>query len=472
MSLKQHARADSLTLERSRRPSATALSTRLNRVLFSTRRWPWLALDMGLALVLYEVGIRLSPYGGYAEIVSPYVALSVVYALAFGALALGLGAYDRDRRFDYFAIVRTAAVATLLASLINLAFHYFTLYEVVGRLTLVYGAAFSFAGIVAARSALTWSVRQRPYRFSVIGGSKAVGEVLSEWMVNGDRSRMHVLVPWESIFVNPHRPTVEELTAANIAEIVVAEEAMSDQEAIDFALLSIQANVPTVDERTFYAQLFERLPIDEVSKRWILEEGIARPQGVVVAMKRLGDVVVAGIGLTALLPVMVLVALAVGLSGPGPVLFVQTRQGRFMRPFEMFKFRTMRNAPEASDAGFTAVDDHRVTRVGRILRRTHLDEVPQLFNILRGDMSLVGPRPEALDFAHRMNEELPLYELRYLVRPGLAGHAQLKQGYAMDTLLDTRLKLSYDLYYLCNYSIRMDLRILLRTLLFLLKGSR
>jgi hypothetical protein len=101
--------------------------------------------------------------------------------------------------------------------------------------------------------------------------------------------------------------------------------------------------------------------------------------------------------------------------------------------------------------------------VGRLLRRTRLDELPQLWNVLRGEMSLVGPRPEAIEFALRMHEELPLYELRYLVRPGITGHAQLKHGYAMDNADDTRVRLSYDLYYLCNYTLRMDLRIILRT---------
>jgi len=171
--------------------------------------------------------------------------------------------------------------------------------------------------------------------------------------------------------------------------------------------------------------------------------------------------------------VLAVMALSIKLSSPGPILFTQMRQGRFFEPFRVFKFRTMRHEGDGSaEGGFTRVGDTRVTAVGRILRRAHLDELPQLFNILRGEMSLVGPRPETLEFARKMDAELPLYELRYLVRPGLTGHAQLKQGYAMDTVLDTRTKLSYDLYYLCNYSIRMDLQLLLRTVLLLLRGSR
>ena len=251
----------------------------------------------------------------------------------------------------------------------------------------------------------------------------------------------------------------------------MAADALSDEEAVDVALLGLKANVPVTSEHAFYARVFERLPVDEISKRWILEQGLARPQALAVAAKRVMDVVAAAIGLVVLSPVLLLIAVAVNLSSPGPVLFIQVRQGRFFEPFRMYKFRTMRADSDAAD-GFTAPGDARITAVGRVLRRAHLDELPQLLNVLRGEMSLVGPRPETEEFAARMHAELPLYELRYLVRPGLTGHAQLKQGYVMDTALDTQAKLSYDLYYLCNYTLRMDVQLLLRTMLFLIRGAR
>jgi exopolysaccharide biosynthesis polyprenyl glycosylphosphotransferase len=473
MTATDEARADGVRVEPARRSRTATLPTRAIRPLFATRRWPWLVLDVVAVLALYEVGIRLSPYGGYRDIVSPYVALSVVFALAYGAVGLGLGSYDREHRFDYLTLVRNAALAAVLASLANLAFHYFTLYEVVGRLTLVYGAAFALAGSVLLRVGIAAAAHRHPFRFTVIGRSRPVSRTVSDWARQEAQAKLYVLVPWETIFANPAKPTVNELVEADIAEIVVAPETMDDQQAIDFALMSIRANVPVVDEHSFYAHLFERLPIDEVSKRWILESGLRRPQGLVVATKRLVDIAASAIGVVVLSPLLLAVALAVKLTSPGPVLFIQTRQGRFSQPFQMSKFRTMRHDDgHLGDTSFTRVDDVRVTPVGRVLRRAHLDELPQLFNILRGEMSLVGPRPETVEFATQMDAELPLYELRYLVRPGLTGHAQLKQGYAMNTVLDTRAKLSYDLYYLCNYSLALDLRILLRTTLFLVRGAR
>jgi len=448
------------------------LPTRLNRVLFSTHRWPWLLLDMALALTLYEIGIRISPYGGYRDLVSPYVALSLVFALAFGAISLGMGSYDRDRRFDYFSIVRITLGAAILASLLNVAYHYFALYAVVGRLTLAYGAILSVTGIVAVRSLIAFAVRKRPYRIAVIGASTAVRETLLH-LVTERGAPTYQAVAWETVFDDPRRPQPRELAGADIAEIVVSADALTDDEAVESALIALRANVPLVGQRAFYARVLERMPIDDVSKRWILEQGLTRPQGVVVATKRLFDVALAGIGLVLLSPILLLIAIGVRLSSPGPIVFTQMRQGRFYEPFRVFKFRTMNHATDAqADTSFTRPNDARVTGFGQLLRRTHLDELPQLVNVLRGEMSLVGPRPETLEFAERMTEELPLYELRYLVRPGLTGHAQLKQGYAMDSVLDTRTKLSYDLYYLCNYSLRTDIRLMLRTIFFLVRGAR
>jgi exopolysaccharide biosynthesis polyprenyl glycosylphosphotransferase len=435
------------------------------------QRSPMVIGDLVVVLAFHELGIKLSPYSG-TDIVSPYVALSLVFAVAFVAISLGLGSYDRDKRFDYGLAVRNAGIAVVLATLVNLGFHYFTLYDVVGRLTLAYGAAFAVVGTLALRTALISTVRSHPYRFTAIGGPASLMEVLEHWDRERKQGRFYVYVPWEGIFADAQHPTHSELIGADIAEIVLADRGMTDQQAIDFALTSLRANVPVVDERSFYARLFERLPLDTVSKRWILEHGLARPQGVVVAAKRLADVLTSATGLVLLAPLLVAIALAVKVTSPGPIIFIQTRQGRFYEPFAMMKFRTMRHEPSHNDGSFTRVGDDRVTRVGALLRRLHLDELPQLLNILRGEMSLVGPRPETVEFANRMDAQLPLYELRYLVRPGLTGHAQVKQGYAMDTVPDTQVKLAYDLYYMCNYSMRMDIQILLRTLFSLTRGAR
>lgn len=208
------------------------------------------------------------------------------------------------------------------------------------------------------------------------------------------------------------------------------------------------------------------VPMDSISSHWV-ERHAKTDQW----SKRFVDVVIAGTSIILLLPLMVAIAAAIRLSSDGPALFRQYRLGRQLRPFRIYKFRTMRveHSDEAGVAGFAGAGDPRVTGVGRHLRNWHLDELPQLINIVRGEMSLVGPRPEPLDFARRMAVQVPLYEQRYLIRPGLTGYAQIRQGYAMDTVAATRVKLSFDIFYICHRSIWMDFGIMLRTPLHLLR---
>jgi lipopolysaccharide/colanic/teichoic acid biosynthesis glycosyltransferase len=165
-----------------------------------------------------------------------------------------------------------------------------------------------------------------------------------------------------------------------------------------------------------------------------------------------------------------LVAIAVRIDSPGPVLFRQSRVGRFGRTFVMLKFRSMRNDPQPTGARFADVDDPRITRIGHFLRKTRLDEIPQLWNVLRGDMSLIGPRPEQIPFVEQFEAEIPRYGYRHVVRPGLTGWAQINQGYAASTE-ETRVKLEYDLYYVMRRSLALDFLVLARTVPTILRGS-
>ena len=451
---------------------SSAFVTRVNRALLSGLRWPLLLVELVVVLVGYEVGIQLIPNAGFEGIVSPYGGQALVYAAIFGSIALGLGSYDRDRRFRLQGVVMISATATALATLINLAALSFGAETAAARTTLVYGAAFALASVLAMRGLLIWIVSRQPYRFTVLGTSPALDEVLAEIAATRQGSP-HEFVRWASIFPDDAAVSGERLVASRIAEIVVAPLSISDEDAVRVALLGFQSNIPVVPDRVFYSRLLERVPVDGTSKRWILEQGIARPQAVVLVLKRASDIVMSTVGLLVLSPLLLAIALAIRMTSPGPIFFVQTRQGRYFRPFQVIKFRTMRHDADVhADTSFARVGDTRVTRAGRLLRRAHLDELPQLINILRGEMSMVGPRPETIEFARKMDSVIPLYELRYLVRPGLTGHAQLKQGYASDTVSHTQTKLSYDLYYLCNYSLRLDIRLLLRTAFFLIRGSR
>lgn len=180
-----------------------------------------------------------------------------------------------------------------------------------------------------------------------------------------------------------------------------------------------------------------------------------------MAVKRLMDIAGSLFGIVITSPIMLIAAILVRASGPGPVIFKQERVGRHNRPFRMYKFRTMeQQQPGEEKKAWTVRDDPRVTRIGKILRKTSLDELPQLFNILKGDMSLVGPRPERPLFVEKFKEEIPRYMVKHQVRPGLTGWAQVN-GLRGDTSI--RKRIEYDIYYIENWTVWFDIRIIIMT---------
>jgi exopolysaccharide biosynthesis polyprenyl glycosylphosphotransferase len=187
--------------------------------------------------------------------------------------------------------------------------------------------------------------------------------------------------------------------------------------------------------------------------------------------KRLLDLVVALVIVVAGLPMWIATGLAVRLTSRGPAIYRQRRVGQDGRTFTMLKFRTMWTDAEARTGPVMAQkDDPRYTPVGRWLRKTRLDEVPQFWNVLKGEMSLVGPRPERPFFVEKLAKEIPLYNRRHRVKPGITGWAQVKWRYA-ETVEDTRQKVKFDLFYIENMSLEMDIKILLATIRTALRGE-
>jgi lipopolysaccharide/colanic/teichoic acid biosynthesis glycosyltransferase len=189
------------------------------------------------------------------------------------------------------------------------------------------------------------------------------------------------------------------------------------------------------------------------------------------ALNRAADVALAGLGLVVAAPALAVAAAAVKLGDGGPVLYRQERVGKDGEPFELLKLRTMVVGAESMGAG-AAVDrgDPRITRIGRFLRRSSIDELPQLWNVLKGEMSIVGPRPERPEFVAQLEAEVPFWQRRHLVKPGVTGWAQVRRGYTADAA-GTSDKLAYDLWYLRHRSIVLDLAICAKTFSTLVTGS-
>jgi sugar transferase (PEP-CTERM system associated) len=225
-----------------------------------------------------------------------------------------------------------------------------------------------------------------------------------------------------------------------------------------------------IDGHQLYESECGRLSIDELKpSALIFSSGFQRRPGMLL-MKRLEDILGASLGLVILAPLMGLVALLVKFDSSGPALYKQTRIGLRGCPYVLWKFRSMRQDSEGDTAQWAQLGDHRVTRIGRWLRLLRIDELPQFFNVLKGEMSLVGPRPERPIFVQNLRQQIPYYDLRHTIRPGLTGWAQIRFNYAA-SVEDSHMKLQYDLYYVKHLSVWFDLSILFRTIRVILMGS-
>ncbi|MGI9598714.1 MAG: sugar transferase [Acidimicrobiales bacterium] len=279
--------------------------------------------------------------------------------------------------------------------------------------------------------------------------------------------------------------TLDQVRSAGTSPLVA--KAAADAGATILVLdAASQANAPLVEQaaalhragvrvRTlslFYEEWIGKLPHSELARVSLLFDVGELHRARYVRAKRVVDLVFATLGLALLAPVVVAVATLNPVFNRGPLIYRQARVGRHGAEFTIYKLRTMvpddRDAP--SGAAWTAEDDDRITPLGRLLRRSHLDELPQVINILRGDLSLVGPRPEQSHYVAELSDKIAFYDVRHIVRPGLTGWAQIKQGYASNQG-DAFEKLQYEFYYLRRQGVGLDARIIRRTVRGVLRGD-
>ena len=225
-----------------------------------------------------------------------------------------------------------------------------------------------------------------------------------------------------------------------------------------------------VEWPTFFEKLSGRIPIDTLAPSFfIFNEGF-RKSRIPLAIRRVLSAIVAAFFLVLLFPFFLVVAVSIKLDSFGPVLYTQIRVGQHNKPIRIYKFRSMRNDAEKNgDAVWAVENDPRVTRVGHFLRKTRIDELPQLFNVLVGDLEFVGPRPERPEFVEKLQALIPYYALRHTVKPGLTGWAQVMFHYG-STIDESKEKLQYDLFYIKNMSVKLDLLILFHTFKIVLLG--
>ncbi len=364
---------------------------------------------------------------------------------------------------------RLLLVLGFLSFLLSAIIYFYPAADIAHNVLLV-GLIFLTVAMVAWRSAYGWIIGQKMFRerVYVLGGgerARTVVEVLRDRKDAG----MEV-VGWDEAasetterralyatalagFLGPHPP---------VERVIVALEDRRGELPVR-ELLKCRFNGIVVEEAgTLLERLTGKLHLDSLRpSSFIYSEGFRVKPSQQIA-RRLVSTLTAAFGLLLFLPFFPFVVLLVRLSSSGPIFFRQTRVGLAGQNFTVFKFRTMRTDAEAAGAKWATKNDPRVTKVGMFMRKTRLDEVPQLWNVLRGDMGFVGPRPERPEFVPMLVEKIPYFELRHMIRPGLTGWAQVRFGYGA-TMAEAREKLEFDLYYIKHMSLGLDLLIMFET---------
>jgi len=324
---------------------------------------------------------------------------------------------------------------------------------------------------IACGAALKRFGTMRPYLF--VGDAEALRDFADVYARSGLTNPVVAACPPGT----PHYPGFERIDFSEIPWTDVGREyesvilggnpAAMDRDILERLVRMHFNEVPVFKQTAFYASMWRQIPTLDVTSDWVFEQNFSlAARSYYRYVKRFADLVISTVLLLVLSPLMVLAALLILVDSGWPVFFRQPRVGRNRRVFTILKFRTMRTGAD-SGSPYTVARDERITRVGRILRVLRIDELPQLLNVLWGDMSLIGPRPEWTRLAGEYEKKIPYYHFRHLVKPGITGWAQLNFRYGT-SLEDAIEKLRYDLYYIQFYSPVLDLEIVFKTFLHVL----
>jgi len=408
-------------------------------------------------------------------------------ALTFTLIMLGLmtaaGLYDLECHLGIRALLNRLGLSFGLGLVVMSLVFYFFPALLVGRGAFLLSFGMALLGIMASRMLfLRWTcLGALKTRVLVIGTGSRAAHVETLLTKRGSVSNIQVMgylpMGGSHHFVDHDRildtaETLPELaTRLQINEIILAVRERRGGMPVDELLECKLRGINVIELSTFFERENGHLQLDSMNASWmILAEGFN--QGMLRdTVKRLFDLLISSAMLVITLPVMALTALLIKLESPGPVLYRQERVGQGGHPFTILKFRSMRSdAEQDGKPRWASQNDSRVTLVGRFIRRTRIDELPQIFNVFFGDMSFVGPRPERPYFVQDLTQQIPYYGIRHTVKPGITGWAQVRYPYGA-TVEDALHKLQYDLYYVKNHSLFLDLTILFQTVQVVLWGK-
>ena len=406
---------------------------------FDTRIWP----HLGFAGMMLTAMISVGVYGPESLRSMRFAAARLLVAISLGIIALSFVDFALgSQNFWRSTLAYGMALAIVLLMLNRL---------IVGG---ILGAS------AFRRRVLVLGAGDRAQRLRLLGERPESGFVIVGYIGMSESQPVVEEAIARSAIHNLNR-FVENL---GVSEVVLALEERRNSLPLKDLLRIKTAGVHVNDFSSFLERETGRVDLDTVNPSWLIfSDGFSSGRAVSSVAKRIFDILASALLLALTAPVIVLFALLVKLDSRGPAFFRQVRVGLYGQPFEVIKLRSMRTDAEAAGAQWAQKDDPRVTRLGKFIRKVRIDELPQTWSVLKGEMSFVGPRPERPEFVADLEEQLPYYAERHMVKPGITGWAQVNYPYGA-SITDSRHKLEYDLYYAKNYTPFLDLLIILQTI--------
>lgn len=457
--------------------------------LKSRNGFRWLCWDFMIGLIACVAAFYLSPSNPDAMSLHFFFFCIVPFALSLSFFSKLCGVPlpcqgSGMGRYDLFA---SAGIAVMISSVVILLLIYIETAIPWGRYIMGTITLLAFVGMVVPRLLVASMVETRPLRmviygagikgqklcsriegregFDMAGNFEVVGFLDCDPERRGEKYCSHSVLGCLGSFDG------DALRKLGIELVVLCCDAELEARNASGLFNLPLSGVEVLTKAAFIDQYYQEVSVSDSNPQCFASYRSLPGNAPIFAAKRVVDIAIAGAGLLLTFLLWPVLAVAIKLDGPGPVFFKQVRVGYQGRNFEILKFRTMCQDAEKEGAQWAVKDDPRVTRLGKFLRRSRLDELPQLINVLRGDMALVGPRPERPEFVSELAKEIPFYERRHMVLPGLTGWAQIRYRYGA-TKADALRKLQFDLYYIRHFTLGLDFQIMLKTIPMMMKGSR
>ncbi len=448
----------------------------------SQRRVLLLTVDLILINVAVLIALALWTWRSSATFGTDYVLSQAHWFLFLNALwfamAAIVGLYSPGTATEPRMAIYNVLWTMVLSLAVYLMLYFVSPRNALPRLFFLYFVVAGFALLAGWRLTYTWLFSRSAFaRHTLIVGAGWAGRTIAQAIqehpdssfqllgfVDDDPAKQQHTIAGLPV-LGTHENLLPLARAHQVSDIILAITGEIHSALLQALMDCHEQGISILPMAELYEALTGRIAVEHLGNHWyiVLPLEHSNAHTLYPVLKRAMDLIVATIGLAVLGILLPFIAIAVYLDSRGPIFYTQERIGKGGRPFRVYKIRTMRPNAEENGAVWATENDPRVTRVGRILRKSSLDELPQFLNVLRGEMSIVGPRPERPVFVEQLARELPFYRLRHSVKPGMAGWALIHYGYT-SSVEDALVKLQYDLYYLKHRSLRLDLYILLRTL--------